>query len=91
MIQQLNPPIPLKTPRGNGLAHFVIDQGIEHNLLWVVFLDESGECWTYGNPDIRALKNITQGREHISPFTESELKSGHVEIELLYQQENSAI
>ncbi len=68
MIQQLNPPIPVKTPKGPGLAHLVIDQGIEHHLLWTVFLDSSGECWTFSNPDIRAQKNVTHGREYISPF-----------------------
>ncbi len=59
---QLNPPIPLSTPRGNGLAHFVIDYGPEHNLIWTVFLDDSGECWSFSNPEIRAQKNITMGR-----------------------------
>lgn len=68
MILRLDPPIPLVTPKGKGLAHFLIDNGIEHNLQWVVFLDANGECWTYQNPDIRAQRNITQGREYISPF-----------------------
>ena len=62
MIVQLNPPMPVVTPKGNGLAHLVIDYGPEHNLLWVVFLDDGGECWTYQNSDIRAQKNITMGR-----------------------------
>jgi hypothetical protein len=68
MILQLNPPIPIATPKGKGLAHFLIDDGIEHHLKWVCFLDSNGECWTYTNPEIRAQKNITHGREHISPF-----------------------
>lgn len=62
MIIQLNPPLPLKTPKGSGLCHFLIDYGIEHNLQWVVFIDDTGECWTYENPEIRACKNITWGR-----------------------------
>jgi len=62
MILQLNPPLPVSTPRGDGLAHLVIDYGAEHNLLWVVFLDETGECWTYSNPYIRGQQNITMGR-----------------------------
>jgi len=62
MLIQLNPPIPVKTPKGDGLAHIVIDYGPEHDLLWVVFIDNSGECWTYPNPQIRAVKNITMGR-----------------------------
>lgn len=62
MILQLNPPIPLVTPRGAGLAHCLIDYGPEYDLLWVVFLDSNGECWTYRNSEVRAQKNITMGR-----------------------------
>ncbi len=62
MILQLNPPLPVITPKGLGIAHMVIDYGPEHNLFWVVFLDATGECWTYSNPDIRAQKNITLKR-----------------------------
>ena len=61
-LVQLNPPLPVVTPKGPGIAHMVIDYGPEYNLLWVVFLDAGGECWTYANPDIRAQKNITLGR-----------------------------
>lgn len=68
MILQLNPPIPIKTPKGSALAHLIIDEGPESDLKWVCFLDETGECWTYSNRDIRAQKNITQGRTYISPF-----------------------
>ena len=31
--------------------------------MWVVFLDDNGECWTFSNSDIRADKNITYGRD----------------------------
>jgi len=62
MIIQLDPPIPVLTPKGAGLAHMVIDYGPEYNLFWVVFIDTTGECWTYANMDIRAQKNITLGR-----------------------------
>lgn len=63
VILQLDPPIPMITPRGDGLAHCVIDYGPEHDLLWVVFLDSNGECWTYSNKEVRAQKNITMGRK----------------------------
>lgn len=63
MIIQLNPPIPVITPRGSALAHILIDYGPEYDLYWVCFQDESRECWTYNNKDIRALKNITMGRK----------------------------
>lgn len=58
---QLNPPLPLITPRGKAIAHFLIDYGPEHDLLWVCF-QEDGECWTWRNQDIRAEKNVTFGR-----------------------------
>ncbi len=63
MITQLNPPIPLDTPKGAAIAHFLIDYGPESNLLWVCFQDDSRECWTWSNSDVRAQKNITLGRE----------------------------
>ena len=64
MILQLNPPIPLTTPKGSSIAHFLIDYGPEHDLLWVCFDDETGECWTWNNALIRAEKNITLGRSY---------------------------
>lgn len=62
VIQQLNPPIPLDCPKGPCLAWLVIDYGTEHNLMWVVAIDETGEVWTYSNEFVRAQKNITFGR-----------------------------
>lgn len=62
MILQLNPPIELDTPKGKGLAWFVIDYGIEHNLMYTVAINNTGEIWTFSNPEVRATKNITSGR-----------------------------
>ena len=61
-ILQLDPPIPVITPKGDGYAHLLIDYGPEYNLLWICFLDDSGECWTYDNTHIRAQKNVTLGQ-----------------------------
>lgn len=69
MIHQLDPPLPVLTPKGSGLAHILIDYGPEFDLLWTVFLDDNGECWTFGNRDVRAAKNITLGRLSESPPT----------------------
>jgi hypothetical protein len=30
--------------------------------MWVVFVDATGECWTYDNTQVRGQKNITMGR-----------------------------
>lgn len=68
MIHQLNPPIPVITPKGKAIAHAMIDYGMESDLQWVCFQDGTGECWTWKNPQVRAQLNITQGRDHISPF-----------------------
>ena len=63
---QLAPPIPVLTPKGAGIAHFLVDYGIESDLYWTVFLDSNGECWTFNNREIRAGKNATLGRLNVS-------------------------
>jgi hypothetical protein len=59
---QLNPPIPVTTPRGKAMAHVLIDYGLEHDLVYVCFQDD-GEIWCWRNQDIRAQANITYGRD----------------------------
>lgn len=66
MILQLNPPLPLDTPKGSALAHFLIDYGPESDLYWVCFNDKDGECWTWSNKYIRAQKNITLDRTYVN-------------------------
>lgn len=63
---RIDPPLPILTPKGPGLAHFLLDYGVEHHLQWVVFQDETGECWTWQNPDVRAQPNITMGRTEVT-------------------------
>jgi hypothetical protein len=62
MIYQLNPPLPVVTPKGKAWAHIVIDYGPEADLIWVCFLDDNGQCWSYRNSEIRIQKNETIGR-----------------------------
>ncbi len=71
MIKQLNPPLPLETPKGSGLAHFVIDYGPEADLIWVVFMDKDGACWSVPNPDVRMSFNWTMGRRPAAAETPS--------------------
>ena len=61
MIVQLDPPLWLVTPKGEGLAHFLEAQSLEQSLYWVVF-QESGEIWRWPNEQVRAAKNITLER-----------------------------
>jgi len=86
LILQLNPSLPIKTPKGPALAHFLIDEGIEHDILWVCFQDDTGECWTWKNRDIRAQKNVTAGRENISAFCDPK-EIGWSQRDPLYQGE----
>lgn len=62
MLIQLNPPLPLETSKGAGWAHFLIDYGPEAALLWVVFMDADGACWTVPNAEVRMSFNWTMGR-----------------------------
>lgn len=62
MITRIDPPLPITTPKGKAMAHFLIDYGIEHDLIWVCFQKETKECWSWRNKDIRADDNLTIGR-----------------------------
>lgn len=64
MMMQLNPQIPLKTPKGNGQAIMVIDYSEEHDLKWVVILDDGGEIWAFKNSEVRGFENKTMGRAY---------------------------
>jgi len=64
MFTQLSPQLPVTVQgKGNGYAFAVIDYGAEHNLIWVVALDDSGEIWCSPNPLVRMRENWTMGRK----------------------------
>jgi hypothetical protein len=63
MIIQLNPTIPVWVEgKGTGYALALIDYSQEHNLIWVIGFDETGEIWQVANPLVRLQKNYTMGR-----------------------------
>jgi len=62
MLLQLNPPIPVETPRGKAMAQVIIDYGVEHDLVWLCFQNDTGEAWCWNNKFIRAQNNITFSR-----------------------------
>lgn len=66
-LLQLSPSIPLLTPKGPARALVLIDYGEDHDLLWVCFQDQGGECWTWRNRDIRAVPNLTFGVTSSTP------------------------
>ncbi len=63
MIIRIDPPLPLETPKGKAMAHFLIDYGFEHDLVWVCFIDDTRQCWSYTNSNILIQKNITADRD----------------------------
>lgn len=65
MIIRIDPPLPLQTPKGKALAHFLIDYGYEHDLYWVCFQEDTRECWTWNNKKIKCQENMTAGRMNI--------------------------
>ena len=52
MMLQLNPPIPVETPLGEGWAHLVIDYSLDFNSVWVVFLSDSGMIKHFDSNDL---------------------------------------
>lgn len=68
MLTQLQTPIPLKTPKGKAWAVAIIDYGPQWDLQWVTFIHETGECWTFRNPEIRQESNYTFGLPAPSPI-----------------------
>lgn len=62
MLTQLNPYIPLDTPKGPGYAFAILDYSQEHDLIFVCAIDATGEIWSFPNKEVRFQKNITMGR-----------------------------
>ena len=62
MILQLNPRIPLMTPKGPGEAIIFRDPGPDADDQWVVLL-KTNEIWTFKNSEVRGVENVTEGRK----------------------------
>lgn len=60
---QLNPMIPVDTPKGPGFAFVLIDYSQEHHLLFVCAIDSTREIWTFPTKDLKFQKNVSMGRE----------------------------
>lgn len=58
-------------PTGPGMAVGWFQPHIEHHIVWIIFLDSTGQCWEVENPFIRARPNFTWGR----PTPESAIKT----------------
>ncbi len=66
MILQLNPPIPVFTTQGSGQCVAWIDYSQDHNTLWKVILDGTGEVWDFPQSQIRGVENFSMGRGRAS-------------------------
>ena len=65
MILQLDPVWPVTVTgikNGKGYAMAIIDYSQDHDLYFVVAMDDSGEIWTLNNKNVRLQSNITLGR-----------------------------
>jgi hypothetical protein len=69
---RLDPPIPVRTPLGDGHAYFVSNPGKGHHLEWTVAQDETGEFWTFPNPQVRRQTSISDGWLNVSPWREED-------------------
>ena len=60
MLTQLNPPLLVNTPHGQGRAYLVKDFPPEGRLVWVVFVLATGECISVPDTEIRHLPDGNQ-------------------------------
>ena len=63
MITQLRDPIHVITPRGKGWCHFLLDYGVNADVIWGTVLDNGGECWWCPNHLIRVSGNWSIGQK----------------------------
>lgn len=66
MILQLNPAIPVITPKGGAEAILAIHYSKEDYVYFLCIQDDSGELWLWDNTKVRGFKHITLGRNVIS-------------------------
>lgn len=67
MILQLNPPIWVQTPLGEGDCLFLLDYGPNLNSVWLVHLHEDGRALHFDSSDIRVMGNLMYGIPHPKP------------------------
>lgn len=67
MILQLNPPIWVTTPLGEGDTLLIIDYGVNVNSVWVVHLFDDGRVLHFDSSDIRVMGNLMYGIPHPEP------------------------
>ena len=68
MMLQLNPPIHVLTPLGEGDTLLIIDYGCHVNSVWVVWLFDEGKVAHFDSSDIRVMGNLMYGIPHPEPL-----------------------
>lgn len=61
MMLQLNPPIHVMTPKGEGDALLIIDYNCHVNTVWVVWQFDDGSVIHVDSSDIRVMGNAMYG------------------------------
>jgi hypothetical protein len=61
-VPQLDPMLPLDTPKGEGFAFWRTDYSQEHDTLYSVIITATREIWDFPQPMVRGVKNISMGR-----------------------------
>lgn len=64
---QLNPPLWVKTPLGEGHALLVIDYGPSVNTIWVVHQFDDGRVVHVDSSEVRMMGNPMYGIDHPGP------------------------
>ena len=67
MMLQLNPPIWVQTPIGEGHALLVIDYGPSINTVWVVHHFAGGKVSHVDSSEVRVMGNEMYGIDHPEP------------------------
>lgn len=65
---QLNPPLFVVTPKGDGIARVMIDYGPDMNPIFVVELNESRDILCFDMIDVKGSGNMMWSLEHPDPF-----------------------
>lgn len=64
---QLDPPLWVRTPLGEGHALIVIDYGVSINTVWVVHQFDSGNVVHVDSSDVRVMGNPMYNISHPAP------------------------
>ena len=64
MLLQLNPPLWVTTPLGEGHALVLIDYGPSINTVWLVHLFDSGKVAHVDSSEVRVMGNAMWGIPH---------------------------